>query len=110
MGETAGMNKLTQSEQLRQYNRWRRGDDTIEQPNPTELGKLLDDIAYQLGVLEREKLSCDIERLKELCEEAQSLIMESAPGENCAYTDWEKERREWIKGCRLRLSQNQRPD
>lgn len=46
------MKKLTQSEQLRQYNRWRRGDDTVKIPNPTELGRLIDSVADRLEKLE----------------------------------------------------------
>lgn len=44
----------TQVERLRQYNRWRRGDDNLPQPEPKELGELLDGIADRLEVLERE--------------------------------------------------------
>ena len=45
---------MTLSDQLRHYNKWRRGDETIEQPNPTELGELLDTVADRLEVLELE--------------------------------------------------------
>lgn len=44
----------TQVERLRQYNRWRRGDDNLPQPDPKELGELLDGVADRLEVLERE--------------------------------------------------------
>jgi hypothetical protein len=43
---------MTQYEQLRQFNRWRRGDDDSPQPNPTELGKLLDRVADRLEAME----------------------------------------------------------
>ena len=33
---------------LNQYNRWRRGDETIEQPNATLLGVWLDDAIQYL--------------------------------------------------------------
>ena len=45
---------MTQSEKLRQYNRWRRGDDELPQPDPKELGELIDGAADRLDVLERE--------------------------------------------------------
>ena len=40
------------SKELRRYNKWRRGSDTIPQPNPTELGKLIEDAADRLEYLE----------------------------------------------------------
>ena len=46
--------KITQSVQLRRYNRWRRGDDRLKQPSPKQLGELIDDVADRLEVLERE--------------------------------------------------------
>lgn len=46
----------SQAEELRQYNRWRRGDDDLPQPNPKELGELLDSVADRLEVLERESV------------------------------------------------------
>ena len=45
---------MKQCEQLREYNRWRRGDNSIKQPNPKKLGELLDSVADRLEVLERE--------------------------------------------------------
>ena len=42
------------SEQLRQYNKWRRGDDRVKAPDPKELGRLIDSAADRLEVLERE--------------------------------------------------------
>lgn len=45
---------MTQAEQLREYNAWRRGDDTLQQPDPKELGELLDGVADRLEVLELE--------------------------------------------------------
>lgn len=44
---------MTQSEQLRQYNAWRRGAET-DMPQPTEIGELIDGAADRLEVLERE--------------------------------------------------------
>lgn len=35
-------------EELRLYNRWRRGDEAITAPDPTTLGKLLDDAADRI--------------------------------------------------------------
>jgi hypothetical protein len=45
---------MTQSDQLRIYNRWRRGDKRLKAPNPIKLGDLIDDVADRLEVLERE--------------------------------------------------------
>ena len=45
--------RLSQADRLRQYNRWRRGDDSIPQPDPRELGELLDCVVDRLEVLER---------------------------------------------------------
>lgn len=42
------------SDRLRRYNRWRRGDARIKQPNPAALGELIDAAADRLEVLERE--------------------------------------------------------
>ncbi len=47
-------NKLRQCERLRRYNRWRRGDKRLKQPDPTEIGELLDGVADRFEVLERE--------------------------------------------------------
>lgn len=46
--------KLSQSDRLRRYNRWRRGDQRLKQPDPTELGKLLDYVADRLEALEND--------------------------------------------------------
>jgi len=54
------INRMDQSERLRQYNRWRRGDDDLEQPNPKELGELIEGAADRLEVLER--LASDVDR------------------------------------------------
>jgi hypothetical protein len=49
---------MTQSEKLRQYNRWRRGEEDWSPdergPCPKELGELIDGVADRLEVLERE--------------------------------------------------------
>lgn len=45
---------MEQHERLRQYNRWRRGDETIPMPCPQELGELIDGVADRIEVLERE--------------------------------------------------------
>jgi len=42
------------SAQIRQFNRWRRGDETLEQPQPAEIGLMLDAAADRLEELERE--------------------------------------------------------
>ena len=45
---------MEQHEQLRKYNRWRRGDKRLKMPDPKELGELIDSVADRLEVLERE--------------------------------------------------------
>lgn len=42
------------SEQLRKYNKWRRGDNRLKAPDPESLGELIDSAADRLDVLERE--------------------------------------------------------
>lgn len=48
---------MDQCERLRQYNRWRRGEedwaDDERGPDPKELGELLDRVADRLEVLEQ---------------------------------------------------------
>lgn len=34
--------------ELERYNKWRRGAEDIEQPNPTELGTLIDEVIKEL--------------------------------------------------------------
>lgn len=46
---------MTYSERLRQYNRWRRGDEREMHPDPRELGELIDSVADQLEILEGER-------------------------------------------------------
>ena len=38
----------TLAAQLREYNRWRRGDEALEQPPPARIGKMLDQAADRL--------------------------------------------------------------
>jgi len=45
---------MQQHEQLRKYNRWRRGDKRLKMPDSKELGELIDGVADRLEVLERE--------------------------------------------------------
>ena len=40
---------------LREYNRWRRGDEKIAQPDPGKIGRLLDTVCEMVGQLERER-------------------------------------------------------
>jgi hypothetical protein len=42
------------SAQIRQFNRWRRGDEALEQPHPAEIGLMLDATAERLEELELE--------------------------------------------------------
>jgi hypothetical protein len=39
---------LALANDLERYNLWRRGDEDIEQPNPTELGMLIDEVVKEL--------------------------------------------------------------
>ena len=66
---------MKQHEQLRKYNRWRRGDKRLKQPDPKKLGELIDCVADRLEVLEREH--------KEIYSQLQELIAKS---ENLLYT------------------------
>lgn len=43
---------VTQAQQIRRYNRWRRGDSRLKQPDPKALGDLLDGVADRLEALE----------------------------------------------------------
>ncbi len=44
-----GNNKRTKlANDLERYNLWRRGAEDIEQPNPTELGVLIDEVVEEL--------------------------------------------------------------
>ena len=65
---------MKQHEQLRKYNRWRRGDKRLKQPDPKKLGELIDSVADRLEVLEREH--------KEIYSQLQELIAKS---ENLLY-------------------------
>jgi hypothetical protein len=47
-------NRETLPALLREYNRWRRGDETLEQPHPVDIGKMIDAAADRLEELERE--------------------------------------------------------
>ena len=50
----SGKMKTELYERLRHYNRWRRGDEEIPQPDPKELDDLIDSAADRLEVLELE--------------------------------------------------------
>ena len=39
---------------LRTFNRWRRGDTSLEQPSPRVIGQMLDDACDQIERMERE--------------------------------------------------------
>lgn len=42
-------------EGLRLYNRWRRGDEEIAQPEPAEIGRLIDEVCDEAEGLKRER-------------------------------------------------------
>lgn len=50
---------------LETYNKWRRGDETIPQPEPFEIGVAIDDAVRLLRELaaERDQLRAEVERL-----------------------------------------------
>ena len=48
---------------LREYNRWRRGDEGIAQPDPGEIGRLLDAVCEMVEQLERERDMAEDERI-----------------------------------------------
>lgn len=48
---------------LREYNRWRRGDEEIAQPDPGEIGRLLDAVCEMVEQLERERDMAEDERI-----------------------------------------------
>lgn len=50
------MSIFTIIEGLRTYNLWRRGDEKIEQPDPKEIGKLIDEA---VAILERDAASTE---------------------------------------------------
>ncbi len=41
-------NRTKLANDLERYNKWRRGAEDIEQPNPTELGVLIDEVVKEL--------------------------------------------------------------
>lgn len=41
-------NRTKLANELERYNKWRRGAEGIEHPNPTELGMLIDDVVKEL--------------------------------------------------------------
>lgn len=91
---------MDQCEQLRKYNRWRRGDGRLKQPDPKALGELIEGVADRLEVLEREhsefferwheerrkreKLAHDIDRLRKLLQQ----VLKDAQAENVLPEWW----------------------
>ena len=98
--------------QLREYNRWRRGDETIDQPEPMILGKIIDNAADRLEELERElaaeqaqieanhKVTRIIEEMlyaeRALADRLASALTDSATWSHAlpAYEAWKEARRE----------------
>jgi hypothetical protein len=77
--------------QLREYNRWRRGDELLEQMHIADIGAMIDAAADRLEELERELA---VER--ELADKLASAWTNSATW-NCAlpaYEAWKKSRHE----------------
>ena len=47
-------------EKLKNYNRWRRGDETVPQPHPQEVGEMIDQAIEALEGDERVFQSCGL--------------------------------------------------
>jgi hypothetical protein len=74
--------------QLREFNRWRRGDETLEQPHPARIGAMLDAAADRLEELE-EQLSAERALADKLASALADSAMWHAPP---AYEAWKKAR------------------
>lgn len=70
---------------LNLYNEWRRGDEKIDQPNPIEIGKLIDEACEKLVSLERER-----DEWAEMCgrykQERDEALMDRANGDIATMT------------------------
>lgn len=68
--DTPGMNTQETIEFVRNFNRWRRGDESLDMPNPQRVGEALDDLCDLAEKLERERneLLRDVHQ-PELCNE-----------------------------------------
>ena len=84
---------MTYSERLRQYNRWRRGDERELHPDPRELGELIDSAADQLEILEGERAQKEREETINLRKEPEECTCSAKdmPFGNCCFIR-EKER------------------
>lgn len=60
-------------ENLRKYNLWRRGDESIKQPDPKDIGIWIDEICEIAEKLERERDEAR-EALRELWQTADAYI------------------------------------
>ena len=67
---------------LRNFNGWRRGDDSIQQPQPGAAGKAIDDACEQIERLERERdearENAERYRLKTLSQDAEIVRLREA--------------------------------
>jgi len=59
---------------LRTYNKWRRGDESIEQPNPTEIGVAIDTVLNSLENATQDHAQADTDTLRALKERNDALL------------------------------------
>jgi len=64
-----------QIEFLRNYNKWHRGDETVDMPHPREIGKALDSLTNGAENLERENAELKAEILR-----AELLVLQGSSG------------------------------
>jgi hypothetical protein len=73
--------------QLREYNAWRRGSETLDQPNPADIGVMIDAAADRLEELERElaaeraladRLAVIVNDCRPFCEPMRQRLIDTA--------------------------------
>ena len=58
---------FTVIDNLRSYNKWRRGDEAVDMPNPTNIGIWIDEICD-----EAERMEAELQETKKALNELQS--------------------------------------
>ena len=76
---------------LREYNRWRRGDETLEQMHIADIGEMLDEAADRL-----EELQAELAAERVLADRLASALTDSATWNHAlpAYEAWKEARHE----------------
>jgi hypothetical protein len=76
---------------LREYNRWRRGDETLEQMRIADIGEMLDEAADRL-----EELQAELAAERVLADRLASALTDSATWNHAlpAYEAWKEARHE----------------